>query len=89
MGFLALPRTAWLIIGSEFCERFSYYGMRAVLALFLTEQQGLDEEAAEEVWRRCHHSLSFPLSRFENRCLPSLDSPFNRCRSENTLSPRT
>lgn len=34
--FLGYPRGAWLIIGVEFWERFSFYGMLAILALFLT-----------------------------------------------------
>jgi POT family proton-dependent oligopeptide transporter len=35
-GFLGYPRGAWLIIGVEFWERFSFYGMLAILVLFLT-----------------------------------------------------
>ncbi|HVW71067.1 MAG TPA: peptide MFS transporter [Steroidobacteraceae bacterium] len=35
-GWLGYPRGAWLIIGIEFWERFSFYGMLAILALFLT-----------------------------------------------------
>jgi POT family proton-dependent oligopeptide transporter len=38
-GWLGFPHGAWLIIGVEFCERFSFYGMLAILALFLTGQQ--------------------------------------------------
>jgi len=30
------PKGAWLIIGVEFWERFSFYGMMSILALFLT-----------------------------------------------------
>lgn len=30
------PMAAWLIVGVEFSERFSFYGMLAILALFLT-----------------------------------------------------
>jgi proton-dependent oligopeptide transporter, POT family len=33
---LGYPRGAWLIIGVEFWERFSFYGMLSILALFLT-----------------------------------------------------
>lgn len=33
---MRFPRGAWLIIGVEFWERFSFYGMLAILALFLT-----------------------------------------------------
>jgi POT family proton-dependent oligopeptide transporter len=35
-GWLGYPRGAWLIIGVEFWERFSFYGMLAILVLFLT-----------------------------------------------------
>lgn len=35
-AFLGYPRGAWLIISVEFWERFSFYGMLAILALFLT-----------------------------------------------------
>ncbi|KAI6170191.1 Peptide transporter family 1 [Aphelenchoides besseyi] len=31
----AWPKTTILIVGNEFCERFSYYGMRTVLTLYL------------------------------------------------------
>ncbi len=34
---LGYPKGAWLIIGVEFWERFSFYGMLGILALFLTE----------------------------------------------------
>jgi len=36
--WLGYPKGAWLIIGVEFWERFSFYGMLAILALFLTER---------------------------------------------------
>ena len=31
------PRGIYYIIGNEFCERFSFYGLKAVLALYLTD----------------------------------------------------
>jgi POT family proton-dependent oligopeptide transporter len=34
--WLGFPKGAWLIIGVEFWERFSFYGMMSILALFLT-----------------------------------------------------
>lgn len=36
MTWLGYPKGAWLIVGVEFWERFSFYGMLALLALFLT-----------------------------------------------------
>ncbi|XP_014252305.1 peptide transporter family 1-like isoform X2 [Cimex lectularius] len=32
---LKYPKAVFFIISNEFCERFSYYGMRAILALYL------------------------------------------------------
>jgi hypothetical protein len=29
------PRHVGLILGNEFCERFSFYGLKAILAMFL------------------------------------------------------
>uniref|UniRef100_A0A023F7I0 Oligopeptide transporter 1 n=2 Tax=Triatoma infestans TaxID=30076 RepID=A0A023F7I0_TRIIF len=31
------PKSVFFIIGNEFCERFSYYGMRTILSLYLTQ----------------------------------------------------
>jgi len=39
-GWLGYPRGTWLIIGVEFWERFSFYGMLAILALFLAGDVG-------------------------------------------------
>jgi len=33
--FLGHPRPLWLLFGSEFWERFAYYGMRALLAVYV------------------------------------------------------
>lgn len=30
------PKTTFLIVANEFCERFSYYGMRTILSLYAT-----------------------------------------------------
>jgi proton-dependent oligopeptide transporter, POT family len=38
--WLGYPRGAWLIIGVEFWERFSFYGMLSILVLFLTASPG-------------------------------------------------
>ncbi|CAH0380952.1 unnamed protein product [Bemisia tabaci] len=32
---LKYPKSTFFIIGNEFCERYSYYGMRAILALYM------------------------------------------------------
>ncbi|XP_059162043.1 solute carrier family 15 member 2-like isoform X2 [Physella acuta] len=31
------PKTVFLILWTEFCERFNYYGMRTILVIYLTE----------------------------------------------------
>ena len=33
--FLGHPRPLWMLFGAEFWERFSYYGMRAILAVYV------------------------------------------------------
>ncbi|KAI8521808.1 hypothetical protein Bbelb_015620 [Branchiostoma belcheri] len=38
------PGCVYFIVGNEFCERFSYYGMRAVLILYLTKFLGFNED---------------------------------------------
>ncbi|XP_066304808.1 solute carrier family 15 member 1-like [Branchiostoma lanceolatum] len=38
------PGCVYFIVGNEFCERFSYYGMRAVLILYLTQFLGFDDD---------------------------------------------
>ncbi|KAG8183173.1 hypothetical protein JTE90_013692 [Oedothorax gibbosus] len=32
------PKSIFFILGNEFCERFSYYGMRTILTIYLTEE---------------------------------------------------
>ncbi|XP_063241004.1 peptide transporter family 1 isoform X2 [Bacillus rossius redtenbacheri] len=34
---LKYPRSVFFIISNEFCERFSYYGMRTILVIYLTK----------------------------------------------------
>lgn len=44
------PKSVFFIIGTEFCERFSYYGMRAVLVLYLTNVLLLEESRATALY---------------------------------------
>jgi hypothetical protein len=37
------PKGVFFMLGNEFCERFSYYGMQAILAIYLTTEHGLSE----------------------------------------------
>ena len=43
---LKYPTSIYFIMGNEFCERFSFYGMRAVLVLYLHQFLLLDENTA-------------------------------------------
>ncbi|KAH8264743.1 hypothetical protein KR044_008812, partial [Drosophila immigrans] len=43
---LEYPRSVGFIISNEFCERFNYYGMRAILVLYLTHKLGYNEETS-------------------------------------------
>jgi dipeptide/tripeptide permease len=40
------PPSIFFIVGNEFCERFSYYGMRAVLTLYLWRFLGFEKDTA-------------------------------------------
>lgn len=46
-GLLASVRTypagVFFMLGNEFCERFSFYGMRAVLILYLITEHHFSE----------------------------------------------
>jgi solute carrier family 15 oligopeptide transporter 1 len=44
------PKIVFLIILNEFCERFSYYGLRTVLFLYLTQFIGLPEDSATAIY---------------------------------------
>jgi solute carrier family 15 oligopeptide transporter 1 len=44
------PRSVFFIIGNEFCERFSYYGMKNVLALYFTNVLLFSEDRATEYY---------------------------------------
>ncbi|XP_017870946.1 PREDICTED: peptide transporter family 1 [Drosophila arizonae] len=43
---LDYPKAVAFIVTNEFCERFNYYGMRAILVLYLTRKLGYNEETA-------------------------------------------
>jgi len=46
MGIRQFPGGVYPVLGMEFCERFSFYGMRAVLYIFLLNYFDLDEPEA-------------------------------------------
>jgi POT family proton-dependent oligopeptide transporter len=41
-----IPRAVFFIIGNEICERFSFYGLKAILALYLKNQLEFDPSTA-------------------------------------------
>ncbi|XP_053658366.1 peptide transporter family 1-like [Anopheles marshallii] len=44
------PRSIFFIISNEFSERFNYYGMRTVLALYLTQQLAYSKDTATVIY---------------------------------------
>ncbi|XP_023224622.1 solute carrier family 15 member 1-like isoform X1 [Centruroides sculpturatus] len=44
------PKAVFFIIGNEFCERFSYYGMKAILTLFLVNIIRYDDDTATTIY---------------------------------------
>jgi hypothetical protein len=38
------PKGVFFMLGNEFCERFSFYGMRAILIIYLTTEHHLSEK---------------------------------------------
>lgn len=47
--FRLFPSSVKYLVWNEFCERFSFYGMRTILALFLLDRVRLSETQATEV----------------------------------------
>lgn len=44
------PSAVWFILGNEFCERFSYYGMHAILVIYLTQMLKMDDNTATAIY---------------------------------------
>ncbi|XP_055598577.1 peptide transporter family 1-like [Uranotaenia lowii] len=44
------PKSIFFIISNEFSERFNYYGMRTVLALYLTQKLNNDDDTATVIY---------------------------------------
>lgn len=41
--FQYYPKSIFFILGNEFCERFSFYGMRAILMLYIITEYNFSE----------------------------------------------
>ncbi|XP_063698239.1 peptide transporter family 1-like [Culicoides brevitarsis] len=44
------PRAVPFILGNEFCERFNFYGMRTILALYLVQKLNYSEDSATVIF---------------------------------------
>ncbi|XP_020290998.1 peptide transporter family 1 isoform X2 [Pseudomyrmex gracilis] len=47
---LKYPKSVFFIVSNEFCERFSFYGMRTVLSLYLTTMLNYNEDTATMIY---------------------------------------
>lgn len=53
--FTQYPYAVWFIIGNEFCERFSFYGFKTILSLYLHNFLQFSEDEATA----CVHAFIF------------------------------
>ncbi len=69
------PRAIYYIVAIQIWEYFSFYGMRALLILYLTHQLGFDDShAIQSVQRLRIFSLRYPYSR-RLACRPPARQP--------------
>ena len=47
---LKYPRAIPFIISNEFCERFNFYGMKAILVLYLTRQLNYGDDISTIIY---------------------------------------
>ncbi|XP_046977127.1 peptide transporter family 1-like isoform X1 [Vanessa cardui] len=47
---LPYPKAVGFIVTNEFCERFSYYGMRTILSLYLRDKLGYGDDSATVIY---------------------------------------
>ena len=47
---LRYPYSVFFIVGNEFCERFSYYGMKSILSLYLKNKLHFSEDKATTIY---------------------------------------
>ena len=48
--FTGYPKHVFLILGNEFCERFSFYGMKAILVLYFTRAFKYSDNTATAIY---------------------------------------
>ena len=47
---LRYPKTVFFIVVTEFCERFAYYGMRAVLTVYMRNVLNFSDDQATSIY---------------------------------------
>lgn len=52
---MAIP----FIISNEFCERFNFYGMKAILVIYLTQKLLYDDDSATMIYHIFNASVYF------------------------------
>lgn len=74
------PRAIYYIVAIQIWEYFSFYGMRALLILYLTHQLGFDDSRHQPVQRLRISGLRYPYSR-RLACRPPARQPHGgNCR---------
>lgn len=53
------PRAIPFIISNEFCERFNFYGMKAILVIYLTQKLFYSDDAATAIYHIFSASVYF------------------------------
>jgi solute carrier family 15 oligopeptide transporter 1 len=48
--FTGYPKHVFFILGNEFCERFSFYGMKAILVIYLNRALNYNEDTATAIY---------------------------------------
>jgi len=47
---LPYPKSVFFIVGNEFCERFSYYGMKSILSIYINRKLHFSESKATVIY---------------------------------------
>ena len=47
---LPYPKSVFFIVGNEFCERFSYYGMKSILSIYLKRKLKFSEDNSTVIY---------------------------------------
>jgi len=47
---LPYPKSVFLILGNEFCERLSYYGMKSILSIYINQKLHFDHDRSTTIY---------------------------------------